>query len=68
MLARESRHAAERITGEWIIYLPRAGLNHYLCLGTHKTGDERLDEKIRQLCAFDFPDIAQWVDEAAAAV
>lgn len=64
--AYENRHAAKQITGEWIIYLPRAGLNYYLCLGTHLTGDERLDEKIRTLCVLDFPDIALWIDEAVA--
>jgi len=64
--AYESRYAAKQITGEWIIYLPRAGLNYYLCLGTHETGDKRLDEKIRELCVLDFPDIAQWIAEAAA--
>jgi hypothetical protein len=53
--AYENRHAAKQITGEWIIYLPHYGLNHYLCLGTHLTGDERLDEKIRALCVLDFP-------------
>lgn len=65
--AYESRYEAKLITGEWIIYLPRAGLNHFLCLGTHETGDKRLDEKIRKLCVLDFPDIAQWIDEAALA-
>jgi hypothetical protein len=66
--AFESRHGAKQITGEWIIYLPRAGLNHHICLGTHDTGDRRLDAKIRQLCVLDFPDIAQWIDESAAAL
>lgn len=64
--AFESRHAAKQITGEWIIFLPRAGFNYYLCLGTHKTGDKRLDEKIRLLCLMDFPKIVQWIDEAAS--
>ena len=64
--AYESRHAAKQITGEWIIFLPRAGFNYYLCLGTHKTGDKRLDEKIRLLCLMDFPEIVQWIDEAAS--
>lgn len=66
--AYEDRHAAKKITGEWIIYLPRSGLNHYLCLGTHLTSDERLEKKIRTLCVVDFPDIGRWVDEAAAAL
>ncbi len=63
-----SRHAAKQITGEWIIFLPRSGLNHYLCLGTHLTGDMSLNDKIRSLCALDFPDIGLWIDEVAASL
>lgn len=66
--AYESRYASKQITGEWIIYLRRGDLNFYLCLGTHQTGDDRLDDKVRQLCALDFPQIGQWIDEAAAAL
>lgn len=62
----EKRYASKQITGEWIIFLPHAGLNYYLCLGTHETGDERLDEKIRSLCVLDFPDIHRWIDQVAA--
>lgn len=60
--AFESRHAAKQLTGEWIIFLPRDGLNYYLCLGTHRIGDDRLDDKIRTVCSLDFPEIAQWID------
>lgn len=64
--AFESRHAAKQITGEWIIFLPRSGLNYYLCLGTHGTGDDRLAEKITTLCVRDFPELLGWIAEAAA--
>ena len=64
--AFESRHAAKQITGEWIIFLPHAGLNHYLCLGTHRTGDDRLAEKIKALCVRDFPDLPKWICGAAS--
>lgn len=61
------RHSAKQITGEWIIFLPRGGLNYYLCLGTHAMGDERLFDKINTICALDFPDVAKWIEAAAAA-
>lgn len=66
--AYKNRHAAKKITGEWIIYLPRSGLNYYLCLGTHLTGDAQLSDKIRTLCVLDFPDTNRWIDEAAAEI
>lgn len=66
--AFEDRHAAKQMTGEWIVFLPRDGLNYYLCLGTHATGDAKLHDKIVTLCALDYPDIATWLSDAAADV
>ena len=63
--AFEDRYVAKKMTGEWIIFLKRDGLNHYLCLGTHTTGDQRLFEKITGMCAIDFPGLPQWLAEAA---
>ncbi len=64
-VAYEKRWAANQITGEWIVFLKRDGLNYYLCLGTHQTGDERLHDKIRAMCFSDFPNIDLWLAEAA---
>lgn len=64
--AFEDRYAAQQVTGEWIIFLKRDGVNHYLCLGTHLTGDDRLYEKIVSVCRRDYPDIRSWIEAAAA--
>lgn len=64
--AFEDRHAAKQVTGEWIVFIERGGVKHYLCLATHLTGDQRVYDKIANVCARDYPDIVQWIAEAAA--
>ncbi|MFN4175586.1 hypothetical protein [Phenylobacterium sp.] len=64
--ALEDRDAAKQLTGEWIVFLKRDGANHYLCLATHETGDQRVFDKIINVCSRDFPQIGAWIEEAAA--
>jgi hypothetical protein len=36
----EMRDAAKKLTGEWIVFLKQGGKNYYLCVNTHKAGDQ----------------------------
>jgi hypothetical protein len=64
MTAYEERFAAKKMTGEWIIFLKHNGLNYYLCLGTHLTGDQRILDKITSICSLDFPELPNWLADA----
>ncbi len=46
---------SEELTGEWIIYAQHGGMNYYLCLGTHKSGDDYLRKQIDVICCEEFP-------------
>lgn len=46
---------SEELTGEWIIYAQHDGMNYYLCLGTHKSGDDYLRKQIDAVCCEEFP-------------
>ena len=35
-----------KLTGEWIVYAPCNGINHYLALGRHDAEDEAIREKV----------------------
>lgn len=63
--AFEERSASKQITGEWIIFVKRNGLSHYLCLATHGTGDQRIHDKIINVCSRDYPEIATWLVDAS---
>ncbi len=43
------------LTGEWIIFAKHQGLNYYLCLGQHRSGDEFLRSQIDVVCSREFP-------------
>jgi hypothetical protein len=45
----------QALTGEWIIYAQHEGVNYYLCLGKHDSGDDRLREQIDAVCCQEFP-------------
>jgi len=62
--AFQERSASKKVTGEWIIFLKRGGVNYYLCLGTHQTGDQRILDKITSICSLDFQDLQSWLIEA----
>jgi hypothetical protein len=60
----EARDAAKKLTGEWVVYLPRSGKNYYLCCNTHKAGDQIIYDRIMDHCVRDFPDLEQWLKDA----
>lgn len=51
----ERRYDAGEMTGEWIVYAIYEGQNYYLCLGTHKSGDDALRQQIDLTCVPEFP-------------
>lgn len=64
----DKRAKESRLTGEWIVCLPRGGENHYLTITTHDAGDAATFEEIVRLCTVNFPDIMAWIEEARAEV
>jgi hypothetical protein len=51
----QARHAANEMTGEWIVYAEIAGVNYYLTLGTH---EDRASVKDRvRSCFSEFPEL-----------
>jgi hypothetical protein len=54
-----------KLTGEWIVLLPRAGTNYYLCCGKHNDDEHKLLDGIINECTRDFPSLPAWVEEAA---
>ena len=59
----EKRDAAGKLTGEWIIFMKRAGKNYYLCVNTHAAGDQFIYDRILQHCVRDFPELPKWLKE-----
>ncbi|MBS0251438.1 MAG: hypothetical protein JSR78_10295 [Proteobacteria bacterium] len=57
----DQRAAAQKLTGEWIIYLSHAGQNYYLACNTHDAGDQFIYDRIIQNCVHDFPDLEAWI-------
>lgn len=62
----EARDAKKQLTGEWIIYLPHAGKNYYLCCNTHTAGDQFIHDRIMEHCVREFPELPVWLKEAQA--
>ena len=56
----ERRGAAGRLTGEWIVFAKENGQNFYLCVCSHKTGDESIASSIKA-CAVEFPFLSKYV-------
>jgi hypothetical protein len=54
--ALESRTRREGLTGEWIVYAPLNGINYYLTLANHRTGDERVYARAES-CLSEFPEL-----------
>ena len=61
----EKRNADNKLTGEWIIFLPHGGNNYYLSIAAHHFGDQNIFDRIIKETTRDFPQIAQWVNQAA---
>jgi hypothetical protein len=55
--AHAKRHAANQMTGEWIVYAQVAGVNYYLTLATHKEPDAAVEARVRT-CFAEFPEVA----------
>ena len=49
------RKAAQKLTGEWIVYAIHEGKNYYLGLWQHSNGDEMLRQNIERNCLTQFP-------------
>ena len=54
--AYTERHAANQMTGEWIVYAQVAGVNYYLTLATHKEPDAAVEARVRT-CFAEFPEV-----------
>lgn len=46
---------SESLTGEWILFAKHEDLNYYLCLGTHKSGDDFLRSEIDLIAQTQYP-------------
>ena len=55
--AHKERHAANKMTGELIVYARVAGVNYYLTLATHKEPDAAVEARVRT-CFTEFPEVA----------
>lgn len=51
----EKRADAGILTGEWLVYMPVNGENLYLCVATHRGGDEEVLGYLRSACVAEFP-------------
>ncbi|MBA2130566.1 MULTISPECIES: hypothetical protein [Stenotrophomonas] len=53
------RGAAEKLTGEWIIFAKEDGMNYYLCISPHASGDENIANHVK-VCAHEFPFLSKY--------
>ena len=53
------RGAAEKLTGEWIIFAKENGQNYYLCISPHASGDENIANHVK-VCAHEFPFLSKY--------
>ena len=55
----QARHAANQMTGEWIVYAEVAGVNYYLTLASHDEARENQDAILAraQSCITEFPEL-----------
>ncbi|NUA26085.1 hypothetical protein [Cupriavidus basilensis] len=51
----DRRATAGGLTGEWIVFVEHGGKNYYLCLATHRGGDDEVLQYIRNVCHLEFP-------------
>lgn len=47
------------LTGEWIIFGKYNGQNYYLCIASHREGDETIRNKILNMCSTEFPFLSE---------
>lgn len=62
LTSQENRGNEDRMTGEWIVFVPHDGHNHYLAISTHQTPgmappehDRALRTEILGNCGWEFP-------------
>ena len=55
----QARHAANQMTGEWIVYAEVAGANYYLTLASHDEARKNQDAILAraQSCVTEFPEL-----------
>jgi hypothetical protein len=58
--AHTGRHAAEQMTGEWIVYANVASVTYYLTLATHNEPDRAVKQRVRS-CFAEFPEIGAYL-------
>lgn len=51
----ERRASADRLTGEWIVFVEHEGKRHYLCLATHEGGDDEVLHYLQTVVRHEFP-------------
>jgi len=51
----EKRETQDKLTGEWIVFAKHDGKNYYLCISTHKEGDQVIYDQISSMCFEQFP-------------
>jgi len=56
----EGRANSNNLTGEWIVFAKEGGKNYYLCLNTHKAGDQMIADRIKENCTRDFPFLSRY--------
>ncbi len=52
----QTRHGADQMTGEWIVYAEAGGVNYYLTLATHNEPASAVKERVRS-CFVEFPEL-----------
>lgn len=52
----EARHGADQMTGEWIVYAVRDGVNYYLTLAAHDEPDSAVRARVIS-CFAEFPEL-----------
>lgn len=62
----DRRFSTGKATGEWVIFLPRPEGNHYLSVVVHKQPDNEILDQILTTAVYDFPEIAEWIEQARA--
>lgn len=62
----ENRRNRGKLTGEWIVFAKFNDLNYYLCIGSHKAGDQKIFDRIFEHCTRDFPDLPNWISQGSS--
>lgn len=60
------RHEKQKLTGEWLVFMKHAGINHYLCLATHtsQAEDGLVFHKAKCAAMHHGPEWEAWFTEA----